>query len=101
MDARLEECAARRLQLIVAAHSNPTKPDWSQARYFTNQQGPEDCVDPVLKAVVNRRAREDALATGRGQGAAVTAAANFNTNHTGTEAEAAPEALDINSLLAK
>jgi hypothetical protein len=68
------ECAARRLQLNVAAHVNPSKPDWSQARYFTSQQGPEDCVDPGLRSFVNRKEHEGLMLNGRGQGGvAITA----------------------------
>ena len=53
------ERAARRIALIVDAHSNPSKPSYSNARYFMGYNLSEEVVSPALRAFVVRRAKED------------------------------------------
>jgi len=54
------EVAARRLQLIVDAYSNPSRPNWENAKLFSGQASPEDCISPTFRAWMARRSKEEA-----------------------------------------
>ena len=64
------EVLARRAQSIIDAYSvNPTKPNWSGARFFTGSSSAVDAVDRGLLTYANRQRKEEhELSTG-GRGA--------------------------------
>ena len=53
------EVVCRRIQAIVDAYMNPSKPSWENAKIFTGQSSPEDIVSPVFKTYAVKRNKEE------------------------------------------
>ena len=53
------EVIARRVQSIVDAYVNPSKPDWSNARHFSGAASPEDLVSPQFRGWAARKAKDE------------------------------------------
>lgn len=53
------EVAVRRVQAITEAYSNPSRPDWSDARLFTGQGSPEDCVSPQFRSYAVKKKKDE------------------------------------------
>jgi len=64
------EVAGRRLQLCVEAYSNPSKPCWDAAKFFSGRSVAEDGIAPEMRRYIAKEARNDAeilLARSRGR----------------------------------
>lgn len=53
------EVVCRRVQAIVDAYMNPSKPSWENAKLFTGQASPEDIVSPVFRTYAVKRNKEE------------------------------------------
>lgn len=53
------EVVCRRLQAIVDAYTNPSKPSWENAKIFTGQGTPEDIVSPSFRTYAVKRNKEE------------------------------------------
>ena len=60
------EVLARRVAGGVAAHRNPSRPQWGQARYFTGTPSIDDVTGPALRSFVVHRVKEDSDAAAAG-----------------------------------
>ncbi|CAK0901058.1 unnamed protein product, partial [Prorocentrum cordatum] len=52
------EVLTRRVAAVVDAYSDPTKPSWTNARFFEGVSSVEDVSGPELRGCVHRRAKE-------------------------------------------
>ncbi|CAK0833049.1 unnamed protein product, partial [Prorocentrum cordatum] len=52
------EVLTRRVAAVVDAYSDPTKPSWTNARFFEGVSSVEDVSGPELRGYVHRRAKE-------------------------------------------
>ena len=55
----MSERHGRRLQAIVEAYQNPTKPSWENAKIWTGEGSPEDCASPAFKSFAARKNKEE------------------------------------------
>ena len=53
------EVVCRRIQAIVDAYSNPSRPSWENAKIFAGQGPPEDIVSPTFRNYATRKNKEE------------------------------------------
>lgn len=53
------EVICRRIQAIVDAYSNPSRPSWENAKIFAGQGGPEDIVSPTFRTYAQKKNKEE------------------------------------------
>ncbi|CAK8988362.1 unnamed protein product, partial [Durusdinium trenchii] len=53
------EVVCRRIQAIVDAYSNPSRPSWENAKIFAGQGTPEDIVSPTFRNYATRKNKEE------------------------------------------
>ena len=53
------EVVCRRMQAVVDAYTNPSKPSWENAKIFTGQGSPEDLVSPTFRSYATRKNRDE------------------------------------------
>lgn len=53
------EVVCRRMQAVVDAYTNPTKPSWENAKIFTGQGSPEDLVSPTFRSYATKKNRDE------------------------------------------
>ena len=53
------EVVCRRIQAIVDAYSNPSRPSWENAKIFAGQGTPEDIVSPTFRNYATKRNKEE------------------------------------------
>lgn len=53
------EVVCRRLQAIVDAYTNASKPSWENAKLFTGQGAPEDIIAPVFRTYAAKKNKEE------------------------------------------
>jgi len=53
------EVQCRRLQAIVEAYTNPTRPSWENAKLFTGQAQPEDIVSPTFRTYAVKKNKDE------------------------------------------
>ena len=71
------EVAARRIQTIIDAYADPTKPSWTTAPLFSGVSSADDLVAPELRHFASKRAKEEAdVESIRNKGRALLAVAD-------------------------
>ncbi len=53
------ETICRRLQAIVDAYTNPSRPSWENAKIFAGQGSPEDIVSPVFRTYAAKKNKDE------------------------------------------
>lgn len=53
------ETICRRVQAIVDAYSNPSRPSWENAKLFSGQGSPEDIVSPSFRTYAAKRNKDE------------------------------------------
>lgn len=53
------EVVCRRMQAIVDAYADPSKPSWENAKLFTGQGSPEDLVSPTFRSYATKKNRDE------------------------------------------
>ena len=53
------EVICRRIQAIVDAYSNPSRPSWENAKIFAGQGAPEDIVSPTFRTYAQKKNKEE------------------------------------------
>lgn len=53
------ECVCRRMQAIVDAYADPSKPSWENAKLFSGQGTPEDLVSPTFRSYATKKNRDE------------------------------------------
>ena len=53
------EVVCRRVQAIVDAYADPSKPSWENAKLFSGQGSPEDLVSPTFRSYATKKNREE------------------------------------------
>ena len=53
------EVVCRRLQAIVDAYSNPSRPSWENAKIYAGQGGPDDIISPSFRTYAAKRNKDE------------------------------------------
>ena len=53
------EVICRRIQAVVDAYNNPSRPSWENAKIFSGQGTPDDIVSPTFRTYATKKNKEE------------------------------------------